>query len=138
MSPTEVTGTGQAARIAQSAAAIGGVRSAVVCGPEGNLIAAAGSSDPARDAALASFMAMRAEALPVDGDLRGMGKQLAGSHFSHLTISGDRGDAVLFGMGGNYLYVTIAPGRASLALGSLSTLARRFSGAGQLMRSHQP
>lgn len=137
MSPTEVMGTGHAARIAQAAAALEGVRSAVVCGSEGNVLAAAGCDEPQRQAALAAFVAMRAESLPVDGDLRGMGKQLAGSHFSHLAISGERGDAVLVGLSDAYLYVTTPPGRGSLAITPLSNLARRFHGV-SLMRSPQP
>ena len=138
MSPTETTGTGHAARIAQSAASLDGVRSAVVCGAEGNVLAAAGCEEPARHAALASFVAMRAEALPVDGDLRGMGKQLAGSRFAHLAISGERADALLLGVGDAYLYVTTAPGRGPLALGPLTNLARRYGMANLTTRSPQP
>jgi hypothetical protein len=138
MSPTEVSGNGLAARIAQSAIGLEGVRSAVVCGQDGSVLAAAGCDEPAREAALASFVAMRAEALPVDGDLRGMGKQLAGSRFSHLAISGPRNDGLLLGLGTAYLYVTTPPGRGQLALGPLSNLARRYGGANLTARSHQP
>ena len=63
-----------AGRLASTAAGIDGVRAATVCSAEGAVLGNAGTDDPAREAALASFVALRAEALPVDGDLRGMGR----------------------------------------------------------------
>ena len=53
-----------ASRIAATAAGIEGVRSAVVCSAEGDVLGAARSEEPSKDAALASFVAVRAEALP--------------------------------------------------------------------------
>jgi hypothetical protein len=115
-----------AGRIATTAAAIDGVRSALVCSGEGAVLGAAGVADPAREAALASFVALRAEALPVNGDLRGMGKQLAGSRFSHLAISGTNGDSSVYNLArGAYLSVRIAPGRSATTAAPLAALIRR-------------
>jgi hypothetical protein len=115
-----------AGRIATTAAALDGVRSALVCSGEGAVLGAAGVADPAREAALASFVALRAEALPVNGDLRGMGKQLAGSRFSHLAISGTNGDSSVYNLArGAYLSVRIAPGRSATTTAPLAALIRR-------------
>ena len=128
-----------AARIATAAAGIDGVRSAVVCGADGAVLGASGAAEPAREAALASFVAIRAEALPVDGDLRGMGKQLAGSQFAHMSINCDGGDSMLYNLnGGAYLSVRIAPGRTSGASAPLADLVRRAAAlTDSSMRSSQ-
>ena len=113
-------------RIAATAATIEGVRSAIVCSAEGAVLGAARVDEPSREAALASFVAVRAEALPVDGDLRGMGKQLAGSAFSHMTISGRQEESALYNLAqGAYLSVRIAPGRLAAATAPLAALVRR-------------
>lgn len=52
-----------ASRLANAASGIDGVRSAVVCSAEGAVLGSAGAPEPAKDAALASFIALRAEAL---------------------------------------------------------------------------
>lgn len=129
-----------AARLASTAAGIDGVRAATVCSAEGAVLGSSGADDPAREAALASFVALRAESLPVDGDLRGMGKQLAGSLFSHLAIAGDRGDTLLFNLSrGAYLSVQVAPGRTPAATPQLSSLVRRVAAmSDSSMRSSQP
>ena len=129
-----------ASRIAATAAGIEGVRSAVVCSAEGDVLGAARSEEPSKDAALASFVAVRAEALPVDGDLRGMGKQLAGSIFSHMSIVGSSGESALYHLApGAYLSVRIAPGRSAMTAGPLAALARRVSTMPEsTMRSPQP
>jgi predicted regulator of Ras-like GTPase activity (Roadblock/LC7/MglB family) len=129
-----------ARRVAAAAAAVEGVRSAIVCGADGAVLGAAGGSEPNREAALASFVAIRAEALPVDGDLRGMGKQLAGSKFAHLAISGFGGETLLYNLGGSaYLSVRIAPGRSTTCSGPLAALVRRVSSLPESsMRSSQP
>ena len=117
-----------AARIAAAAAGIDGVRSALVCSGEGAVLGSAGVSEPSKEAALASFVAVRAEALPVDGDLRGMGRQLAGSRFSHMSISGARGETMLFNLAdGAYLSVRIAPGRSATTAAPLAGIVRRVS-----------
>ncbi len=129
-----------AGRIASAAAGIEGVRSALVCSSDGAVLGAAGVSDPAREAALASFVALRAEALPVDGDLRGMGKQLAGSRFSRLTISGANGESAVYNLArGAYLSVRIAPGRSATTAAPLAALIRRVSTMPESsMRSSRP
>ena len=129
-----------AARVASAAASIDGVCSALVCSADGAVLASAEVPDPAREAALASFAAIRAEALPVDGDLRGMGRQLAGSHFSHMAIAHSRAESLLYNLtAGAYLMVRIAPGRGAAAAGPLATLVRRVSTLPESsMRSPQP
>jgi len=117
-----------AARAANAAAAVEGVSSAVICSSEGAVLGAAGAADPAREAALASFVALRAEALPVDGDLRGMGKQLAGSRFEHMTITGAGGECMIYRLADeSYLSVRIAPGRGPAAAGPLAAIVNRVS-----------
>ncbi|MEO8540503.1 MAG: hypothetical protein ABI577_12255 [bacterium] len=129
-----------AGRLASTAAGIDGVQSVTVCSAEGQVLGSAGMDDPAREAALASFVALRAEALPVDGDLRGMGRQLAGSSFSHLAIVGDRSETLLFSLNrGAYLSVQVAPGRSSASAVPLGTLVRRvLAMSDSSMRSSQP
>jgi hypothetical protein len=129
-----------AARIATTAAGIDGVRSALVCSGEGAVLGAAGLADPHRDAALCSFVALRAEALPVDGDLRGMGRQLAGSKFAHVTMSGASGDSMVFNLvSGAYLAVRVAPGKSATSTGPLTALVRRVASLPQTpVRSSQP
>lgn len=117
-----------AARLATAVAAIDGVRSALVCDAEGAALGASGCAEPARDAALASFVALRAEALPVDGDLRGMGRQLAGSRFDQLLISGPGGvDSLICRVGGDtYLALTAATGRSATIRPAIAQVLRRF------------
>ena len=117
-----------AARIAATAAGIDGVRSAIVCSDDGSVLGSARVEEPAREAALASFVAVRAESLPVDGDLRGMGKQLAGSSFSHMTIVGPQDESALYNLvPGTYLSVRVAPGRSASTSGPLSELVKRVA-----------
>lgn len=117
-----------AGRIAAMAAGIDGVRSAIVCSGDGAVLGAARVEEPDREAALASFVAIRAESLPVDGDLRGMGKQLAGSSFSHMTISGRASESALYNLvPGAYLSVRIAPGRSAATTAPLATLVKRVA-----------
>jgi hypothetical protein len=115
-----------AARIASAVRHVEGIRSVVICGPEGQPLAAADEPDPARAAALASFVALRAEALPTDGDLRGMGRQLAGSRFLHAAISGGPHEALLLPLQGAYLCITHAPGRSAAIAAALQPIIRRF------------
>lgn len=125
-----------AGRLAGAALAVDGVRTATVCSPEGAVLGSAGVEDPAREAALASFLALRAEALPVDGDLRGMGKQLAGSRFSHLAIAGERDETMLYALtGGACLSVQLAPGRGVTAAPQLAALVRRVAAMQSTARS---
>lgn len=129
-----------AGRIAGAAAGVEGATSALVCSSEGAVLGAAGVADPAREAALGSFIAARAEALPVDGDLRGMGKQLAGSRFSHMAVAAEGGDSMLFNLThGAYLSVRIAPGRTPTTSPPLTALAHRATALFETsMRSPRP
>jgi hypothetical protein len=115
-----------ASRIASAVRNLEGVRSVTICGPEGQPLAAVNEPDPARAAALASFLALRAEALPTDGDLRGMGKKLAGSRFLHAAITGGPSEATLLPLQGAYLCITHAPGRAHAIAAGLQPIVRRF------------
>jgi len=118
---------GLAGRLANATASIEGVRGVVVASLDGEALGSAGKAEAARHAALASFVALRAEALPVDGDLRGMGRQLAGSHFEHVAISGPSGDNLILGLGHAYLFLALASGRAATVLPALSPVLRRFA-----------
>ena len=125
-----------ASRLASAAVGVDGVRSAIVCSAEGAVLGSAGVGEPAKEAALVSFVALRAEALPVDGDLRGMGRQLAGSRFSHLAVAGDRGETLLYTLAnGAYLSVQLAPGRGASAAQPLATLVRRVAAMPPTTRS---
>lgn len=129
-----------AARVATMANGIEGVRSAMVCSAEGAVLGSAGVAQPAREAALASFIALRAEALPVDGDLRGMGRQLAGSRFTHMSIAGPGGDSLVYNLGaGAYLSVRLNSGKSSSAAPPLDALVRRVTAMPDpSMRSPRP
>jgi hypothetical protein len=115
-----------ASRIASAVRNLEGVRSVTICGPEGQPLAAVNEPDPARAAALASFLALRAEALPTDGDLRGMGKKLAGSRFLHAAITGGPIEAALLPLQGAVLCITHAPGRGQAIAAGLQPIVRRF------------
>jgi hypothetical protein len=117
-----------ASRLAAALAAIDGVRSALVCDAQGAALASSGCAEPARAAALASFVALRAEALPVDGDLRGMGRQLAGSHLEHVLVAGPgAADTVISGIDGHhYIALTTASGRTTTILPAVAQLLRRY------------
>ena len=118
-----------ASRLAAAAAAIEGVRSALVCDTEGTALGSAGCPEPTREAALASFVALRAEALPVDGDLRGMGRQLAGSRLDHVLIAGPGPlETLVCRVDGHaYLSLVANAGRSTVLLSSVAQLLRRLA-----------
>ena len=126
MQPAELMSRELASRIASAVRNLEGVRSVTICGPEGQPLAAVNEPDPARAAALASFLALRAEALPTDGDLRGMGKKLAGSRFLHAAITGGPIEAALLPLQGAVLCITHAPGRGQAIAAGLQPIVRRF------------
>ncbi|MBA4180736.1 MAG: hypothetical protein C0506_09130 [Anaerolinea sp.] len=116
-----------ARRFANAAAQAPGVAEVIVCGREGNVLAGANASDVGREAALASFVAQRAEALTEDGDLRGMGKAVANSHLEEIVVSGPSGEAVLLSFPCCYAYVPLARGAAPATVtASLRVIARRY------------
>jgi hypothetical protein len=126
MQPAEPLSRELATRIAHAVSNLEGVRSVTLCSSEGQPLATVNERDPARTAALASFLALRVEALPTDGDLRGMGKQLAGSHVLQVAISGGASEATLLPLQGAYLYLTHAPGRGAALAAGLQPIVRRF------------
>ena len=64
----------------------------------------------------------------MDGDLRGMGKQLAGSRFSHLSVAGPAGEGAVYNLTrGAYLSVKLAPGKAAATAAPLAALVRRVA-----------
>lgn len=118
-----------ARRLAAAAAALDGVRSALVCDAEGTALGATGCPEPPREAALASFVALRAEALPVEGDLRGMGRQLAGSRLDHILIAGPGASETLVCPidGHTYLSLVTNAGRGTAVLPAVAQLLRRLA-----------
>ena len=77
-------------RLASALATVTGVERALVATLEGELVAAEPAVDgteAGREAALATFVAKRAEALSTDGDLRGMGRLLAAFLLSLKVLS---------------------------------------------------
>ncbi len=125
--PTATMDRTVASRLAGALAGIDGVRSALVCDLDGTALGAAGCAEPARDAALASVVALRAEALPVDGDLRGMGRQLAGSRFGHVSVSGSGSEGLVYRLEHACLYLALATGRTTTVLAALAPILRRFA-----------
>lgn len=97
-------------RLADAIARVEGVGSVVVCSRDGEVAGSNGSGDPAREAALAAFIAYRAEALVADSDLRGLGRTLAGSHLEQAALAGPGGEALIFAHSGSYAFVSVARG----------------------------
>jgi len=119
--------TDVARRLALALSQIEGVKGALVCSREGAVLGTTSEADPAREAALASFLAVRAESLSIDSDLRGMGRQLAGSHLQQITLAGPAGEALLLAVRDAYLFVSIAPGRSTPAISLLvAQTAKRY------------
>ncbi len=117
-----------ATRVASAMANASGVESAVVCGEGGAVLGVAGSSNAPRDAALGAFVAQRADALSADGDLRGMGRLVAGSHFQQVTASWPGGEALIIAFGDAHLFVALRRGvSAESAAPALRTILRRYS-----------
>ena len=80
---------------------------ALVSSVEGEVLGESGVGEPPRAAALATFIARRAESLSLDGDLRGMGRLLATGHLEHVAISGDAGDALVLAPGSCFVFLTL-------------------------------
>ena len=99
----------------------------VVCGRDGKVIACSGESDGTREAALAGFLASRAEALIEDGDLRGMGKAVAMSQLQEIVLSGANGDAVLLSLPECYVFASLHAGANPHSVtASLRVIAGRY------------
>lgn len=116
-----------ARRLGFALAKIEGVRGVLVSSRDGAVLDANGHIDPARDAALTSFLGSRAEALSIDSDLRGMGRMLAGSKLESITLSGPSGESILLPAGSAYLFVPLMPGRPAASIGPVAaSTARRY------------
>lgn len=96
-----------AGRLAVTLADLPGVTGALVSSVEGEVLGESGVGEPPRAAALATFIARRAESLSLDGDLRGMGRLLATGHLKHVAISGDAGDALVLAPGSCFVFLTL-------------------------------
>lgn len=96
-----------AGRLAVTLADLPGVAGALIASLDGEVLAESGVGDAPRTAALATFVAHRAGNLALDGDLRGMGRLLAGSHLDHVAISGDSGDAVILAPGSCFVFLAL-------------------------------
>lgn len=106
-----------------------GVTGVAICSAEGDLLSTADAARPdtSREAALATFACRRGEALTMDGDLRGMGKLVAGSGLRHIVWSGPRGDAVCIPWTGHVVFAACQPGAAGEALlASAGLIVRRY------------
>jgi hypothetical protein len=115
-----------AGRLALTLADLPGVTGALISSLEGDVLGDSGVADAARSAALATFVAHRADNLSLDGDLRGMGRLLASSQLDHVAISGDPGDAVVLAPGSCFVFLTLqrAYPVASVATPALLLLRR--------------
>lgn len=129
MTAVEGTPVGKdtAGRLALALSQIEGIQEALICSRDGAVLATTSATDPGREAALASFLGVRAESLSIDSDLRGMGRQLAGSRLRQITLAGPSGDALLLPIGDAYLFVSIAAGRPSTPISLLvAQTAKRY------------
>lgn len=121
-----------AERIAAYLSQQDGVSSATLTGPERQLLASAGAENPERDAALTAFVCERADAIPMEGDLRGMGKLVAESEFQQLAISATNGDGLVMRLrGSTAVLITGRAGQLASAATAASVVASRYGrGAG--------
>lgn len=105
-----------------------GVAGVVICDEQGEiLVATEAGSATAREGALATFASRRGEALTLEGDLRGMGKVLAGSQLRHIVWSGPRGDAICLSSPGSHTFLACRPGAAGeVLLASAAAIIRRY------------
>lgn len=116
-----------ARRFAAAAGETPGVASVIVCGRAGEVLAGSGPLDVRKEAALASFIVQRAEALAQDGDLRGMGRSLATGQLQEITLSGPAGDSVLLAFPNCFAVVSMGPAVSGpAAVTSLRNIARRY------------
>lgn len=117
-----------AARVASAVATAPGVESAVVCGDGGAVLGSVGSNSAPQDAALAVFVAQRADALSADGDLRGMGRLVSGSSFQQVTACWPGGEAVVMTFADTHVFAPLRRGvSAESAAPTLRTILRRYS-----------
>ena len=103
-----------------------GVTGAIVCTRDGEVLGTTGEQG-ARDAAFATFMVRRAEALTMDGDLRGLGRLVTGSTLRHIVLSGRREAGICIAAGDHLVLVSCRGGvpGASL-LERINVIIRRY------------
>lgn len=102
-----MTSESHAQQTADLAAGVEGVASVTVTDRDGLPLASAGSTDAARDAVLASFVATRVLAMTAEGDLRGKGRVLHESRLLHASFSGRNRDFALVPSQGRMAFVTV-------------------------------
>lgn len=120
---TSSIGRDLAGRLALTLADLPGVQGALIASLEGEMLGESQIADPDRCAALATFLACRAEALPLEDDQRGMGRLLTGSQLDRCTITGDHGDSVVLAPGPCYVLLILARGTP---VEPVVTAARQF------------
>ena len=104
-----------------------GVAGVVICDEAGVQLAAQTKGDAAREGALGAFVGSRGASLANDGDLRGMGRQLNGSHLLSITLAGPGGDYAALSFGEGSIFATMDRGAsAERSLADLSAIAERY------------
>ena len=107
-----------------------GVTGAIVCTRDGEILGITGDTtgdQGARDAALATFMVRRAEALTMDGDLRGLGRLVTGSTLRHIVLSGRRESGLCIASGDHLVLVSCRNGIAGASLlEQINVIIRRY------------
>ena len=117
-----------ATRIANAVAAMPGIEGAVVANKAGDVLGAAAMDSAERDASLATFLTQRAVALSGDGDLRGMGRLVAGSNFQQISASWPGGEALVMSFANSNMFVSLRRGVTAESAGpALRTVLRRYT-----------
>lgn len=103
----------QGVRLASALHEVRGVARVVLCGPQGELLGVSPGGDGAQDAALATYIAGRGEALSTEGGLRGMGRVVSGSSFHGAAVAGPWGEALVLAGSRCHAFVVLAAGAAA-------------------------
>ena len=98
------------------------VASVTVTDRTGLPLESSGGAEQHRDAVLASFVRSRVDALTVNGDLRGKGRQFSDAILLHATFRGRDSEYLLIPMGQLTAFAAIRPGQmAESALWSMTS-----------------
>ncbi len=125
--PSPLANPETASRIARAIAATPGVESVTVSSAAGAALAQANSGAPAREAALASFVAGRAEALSADGDLRGMGRLVTDGRLLQVVAAWPGGEALILSAAGLHVFVAFKRGTSAESTSpGLRAILKRF------------
>ena len=115
-------------RLAAALAQVEGVASAVVAGEAGGLSGGETPGEARSEAALAAFIVSRARSLAGGDDLRGMGRQLIGSHILKVALSGPAGEFLVMPYAAGSVFVTTARGYSpEIVAGEVATTLQRYS-----------